>query len=72
MPLPHCGSTGPCSAILTREEVLQRMRNQIDEEIKMMLCDAVIQNDGQQALMPQVLALHERLLQQAATAVITI
>ena len=54
---------------LTREEVLQRMRNQVDEEIKMMLCDAVIQNDGQQALMPQVLALHERLLQQAATAV---
>jgi dephospho-CoA kinase len=54
---------------LTREEVLQRMRNQIDEEIKMRLCDAVIQNDGLQALMPQVLALHERLLQQAATAV---
>jgi dephospho-CoA kinase len=54
---------------LTREEVLQRMRNQIDEEIKMRLCDAVLQNDGLQALMPQVLALHERLLQQAATAV---
>jgi dephospho-CoA kinase len=54
---------------LTREEVLQRMRNQVDEEIKMMLCDAVIQNDDQQALMPQVLALHERLLQQAAKAV---
>jgi len=54
---------------LTREEVLQRMRNQIDEEIKMRLCDAVIQNDGLQALMPQVLALHERLLRQAATAV---
>jgi dephospho-CoA kinase len=53
---------------LTREEVQQRMRNQIDEEIKMMLCDTVIQNDDQQALLPQVLALHERLLQQAATA----
>ena len=51
---------------ITREEVLQRMRNQVDEEIKMMLCDAVIQNDGQQALLPQVLTLHERLLQQAA------
>jgi dephospho-CoA kinase len=54
---------------LTREEVLQRMRNQVDEEIKMMLCDAVIYNDEQHALVPQVLALHERLLQQAATAV---
>jgi dephospho-CoA kinase len=47
---------------MTREEVLQRMRYQIDEEIKMQLCDAVIQNDGQQAILPQVLALHQRLL----------
>ncbi len=53
----------------TREEVQQRMRNQIDEEIKMRLCDAVVVNDEQPALLPQVLALHERLLQQAATAV---
>lgn len=53
---------------LTREEVVQRMRNQVDEEIKMMLCDTVIQNDGQQALLPQVLALHQRLLLQAGTA----
>jgi dephospho-CoA kinase len=54
---------------LTREEVRQRMRNQIDEEIKMRLCDAVVMNDEQEALLPQVLTLHERLLQQAATAV---
>ena len=52
----------------TREAVLQRMHNQIDEEIKMRLCDAVIQNDGQQAILPQVLALHERLLKLAAAA----
>jgi dephospho-CoA kinase len=50
----------------TREEVLQRMRNQINEEIKMKLCDAVIVNDGQQAILPQVLALHEKLLTLAA------
>jgi dephospho-CoA kinase len=54
---------------LSREEVQQRMRNQIDEEIKMRLCDAVVMNNEQEALLPQVLALHERLLQQAATAV---
>lgn len=53
---------------LTREEVLQRMKNQIDEDIKMKLCDAVIYNDEQQAVIPQVLELHKRLLQQAATA----
>ena len=50
----------------TREGVLQRMHNQIDEEIKMMLCDAVVVNDEQQALLPQVLALHEKLLRLAA------
>ena len=51
----------------SREAVLQRMRNQIDEEIKMRLCDAVIQNDGQQAVLPQVLALHEQLLTLASS-----
>ncbi|HTR29279.1 MAG TPA: dephospho-CoA kinase [Puia sp.] len=51
---------------LTRDEVLQRMRYQIDEEIKMTLCDAVIRNDGRQAVLPQVLALHRQLLDRAA------
>jgi len=51
---------------ITREEVLQRMRCQIEEDIKMRLCDATIQNDGQQAVVPQVLALHEQLLRLAA------
>jgi dephospho-CoA kinase len=52
---------------LTREDVLKRMRYQINEEIKMQLCDAVIQNDGQQAVLPQVLALHQQLLQRSST-----
>jgi dephospho-CoA kinase len=51
----------------TREAVLQRMRNQIDEEIKMSLCDAVINNDDQHAVIPQVLAIHEKLLQLAGS-----
>lgn len=46
---------------VSREEVLRRMRHQIDEDIKMRLCDAVIRNDDQLAVIPQVLALHERL-----------
>ena len=53
----------------TREEVLQRMKNQIDEDIKMRLCDAVIINDDQHALLPQVLRLHEQLLLKAERAV---
>jgi dephospho-CoA kinase len=45
-----------------REEVLARMNNQIDETIKMKLCDFVIVNDEQQAVLPQVASLHEKLL----------
>lgn len=48
----------------TREEVLARMNKQIDENIKMRLCDYVIHNDEQQMVIPQVLALHETLLRQ--------
>jgi dephospho-CoA kinase len=50
---------------ITREEVLKRMKNQIDEEVKVKLCDFVISNDEQEALLPQVLELHERLLELA-------
>jgi len=51
----------------TREDILQRMRNQIDEDIKMALCDAVIRNDEQTAVIPQVIDLHDRLLALATT-----
>lgn len=46
-----------------REAVLARMSNQLDETIKMKLCDFVIINDEQQAVLPQVLALHKRFLE---------
>jgi dephospho-CoA kinase len=46
----------------TREDILRRMGNQIDEELKMALCDAVIRNDEEHAVIPQVLALHRQLL----------
>lgn len=48
--------------VLTREEVLSRMQHQIEDQIKMRLCDEVIINDDQQPLLPQVLKLHEKLL----------
>ena len=53
---------------VSREEVLRRMNNQIDEEIKMSLCDAVIRNDDMHPVVPQVLALHNRLLELSATS----
>jgi len=50
---------------ITREEVIARMDKQMDETIKMKLCDFVIKNDEQEMLLPQVLALHEKLLNKA-------
>lgn len=50
---------------IQREEVIARMERQVDDEIKMLLCDYVITNDGQQMLLPQVLQLHEKLLFEA-------
>ncbi len=42
--------------------VLARMRQQMDEDIKMKLCDFVIINDEQRLVIPQVLMLHKKLL----------
>ena len=50
---------------VTREEVIIRMQRQIQEEIKMRLCDFVVMNDDQQLLIPQVLKLHEQFLKEA-------
>ncbi len=47
---------------VSREEVISRMNKQIDEEIKMRLCDYIITNDEQELLIPQVLKLHEELI----------
>ncbi len=47
---------------ISKEEVLSRMDKQINEEIKMKLCDFVITNDEQQAVLPQAMQLHEKLL----------
>ena len=47
---------------VTREEVLARMDKQISEYMKMKLCDFIIINDEQQLLIPQVVSLHEHLI----------
>ena len=46
----------------SREQVLARMNKQIQEVIKMRLCDFVIYNDDQQAVIPQVTKLHHQLI----------
>jgi len=53
---------------VTRDEVMQRINRQIDEDIKMRLCDKVIVNDEQQLIITQVLQLHEQLLSMRPAA----
>ncbi len=48
-----------------REQVIERMNQQIDDHLKMKLCDWVITNNEQELLIPQVIQLHEKLLQLA-------
>lgn len=47
---------------LTRQQVQERMDRQINENIKMRLCDFVVVNDCRRGIIPQVLKLHEKLL----------
>lgn len=49
----------------TREAVLARIDRQLDEGIKMKLCDYRIQNNEQEPVLPQVLLLHETFLKLA-------
>lgn len=44
----------------SREEIIQRMNNQWTQERKAKLADHIINNDGTQFLIPQVLELHRR------------
>jgi dephospho-CoA kinase len=47
---------------VSSDEVMKRMNKQLDEEIKMSKCDFILINDEQQLLIPQVVALHKKLL----------
>jgi len=49
-----------------REKVIHRMEKQLDENIKMKLCDHVLINNEQTLLIPQVIALHEQLISQSS------
>lgn len=46
----------------TREQILKRMDKQLDDAIKTKLCDFLLINDEQELLIPQVNALHMKLL----------
>jgi dephospho-CoA kinase len=50
---------------VSADEVKRRMNNQIEETIKMRLCDFVIENNEQQLVTTQILKLHEQLTKLA-------
>jgi dephospho-CoA kinase len=47
---------------ITRDEVLQRINRQMNEEEKIKRCDFIVYNNEQQLVIPQVLKLHEEFL----------
>jgi dephospho-CoA kinase len=49
----------------SREDIMSRMDKQINEEMKMRLCDFVINNDEQELIFTQVLDLHSSFLKIA-------
>ena len=50
---------------LSVEEVMKRINRQIDEEIKIKLCDFVIINNEQQLVIPQIIELDKKLRSSA-------
>ena len=48
---------------LTRDEVMLRMEKQMDEKEKMNRCHFIITNNEEQLLIPQVMALHDKLVE---------
>ena len=46
----------------TRQDIITRMEKQIDQTIKMKLCNFVIINNEQELLIPQVLEIHNSLI----------
>jgi dephospho-CoA kinase len=48
---------------ITRDAILQRMNNQMDEAEKIQRCDFIIYNDGNQLVIPQVIRLHQQLVE---------
>ena len=49
---------------VSKEEVQRRMLHQMDEEEKRILADEVIVNDDREMLLPQIIALHEKILKR--------
>lgn len=52
---------------ITRELVMERMANQMDNDEKMKYCTYVIENDGQQSVIDQCIQIHQSILKLTNT-----
>ncbi|MGD0583354.1 MAG: dephospho-CoA kinase [Bacteroidales bacterium] len=49
---------------LTREQIMERIRNQSDDEFKIARSDFVIDNSDDQLILPQILRIHDEMLKR--------
>ncbi len=50
---------------VSEEQVRARLRNQVNDDVRLAAATSVIHNDGHELVIPQVLALHEQFIAQA-------
>ncbi|MFN2438432.1 MAG: dephospho-CoA kinase [Chitinophagaceae bacterium] len=50
---------------ISKDEVINRMQRQINEESKMKKCDFIIENNEHELVIPQVLELHQKFLKMS-------
>jgi dephospho-CoA kinase len=53
--------------LLTREQVIERVRNQMDDELRMNRSDYIIHNSENDMIIPAVLKIHEDILNHIST-----
>jgi dephospho-CoA kinase len=51
----------------SKEEVIKRMQQQMPDEEKMAKCNYVIQNNDTDAILPQILQIHQQLINKSVT-----
>jgi len=51
----------------SKEEVIKRMQQQMPDEEKMAKCNYVIQNNNTDAILPQILQIHQQLINKSTT-----
>ncbi len=51
---------------IAKDDVINRMQRQMDEESKMDQCNFIIENNEEELVIPQVLSLHEKFIKMAS------